>query len=110
MVSVTKKKCSGADRYSAKRAPMCGCLQCATAWAKEGGMLTTLPEYWDQLRAHDWFYSYSDDGSAYSRGKSEQDRLERLSKHSERFGALWHQFQENMRPGGEVAMPERPRS
>lgn len=35
----------------------------------------TLQALWDELRAHDWLYEYSDDMRVYDWGRSEQRRL-----------------------------------
>ena len=40
----------------------------------------TKEEYYDKLRAHDWFYEMSDDYSAYGRGRAQRHELNVLCK------------------------------
>lgn len=71
----------------------------------------TIEEYWDALKAHDWYYQYSDDGRVYNRGHGEQTRLCALSHNSEdpRFKELWEAFCEAHNPtSGVSTVPARP--
>lgn len=38
--------------------------------------ITTLPELWDALQAHDWFHEMSDDHSVWRRGTSDWSRIQ----------------------------------
>lgn len=54
----------------------------------------TIQEYWDALKAHDWYYEYSDDGSVWRKGKDRERTLCALSHNKEdpRFRELWDGF------------------
>lgn len=78
-MKVTRLKCDHADEYTAQRAPTCECLTCTARWARAGGQLVTLADFWDQLEAHDWYHQMSDDGDAYRRGIADRNRLEALA-------------------------------
>ncbi len=55
-------------------------------------MTMTLTEYYDALRAHDWFYAYSDDGRAYRRGRAEATHLAQVAKQSPAHTQMYGEF------------------
>jgi hypothetical protein len=42
--------------------------------------MTTLQALEQKLKAHDWYYDYSDDGSVYRRGRDQSDEINKLSR------------------------------
>lgn len=93
-MNVTRLKCEYADRYTAKRQPNCGCLECANKWAAAGGSLITLQDFWCFCRSHDWFHEMSDDPSAHRAGRLNMEYLkkiaEELGKEAETILARWY--------------------
>lgn len=65
----------------------------------------TLPELWDQLNQHDWYYSYGE-GDVYYKGSQEYERLMAAAGEIEGGRDLFRQFSAskfNKQP-----KPERP--
>lgn len=54
-------------------------------------MLTT-EEFFQKLRWHDWYYNYSDDYSAYSKGQAERAELSSLCKENELFATMFSDY------------------
>jgi hypothetical protein len=46
----------------------------------EQSAMTTLQALEQKLKAHDWYYDYSDDGSVYRRGRDQSDEIHKLSR------------------------------
>lgn len=75
-----------------------------------------LPDFWDQLKRHDWFYAMSDDPrpeGAYHRGRRDYERLRLLAKDGgAEYEALMSAFSAHYHAqvsGSEVPpLPERP--
>lgn len=42
--------------------------------------MTTLIDLEQKLKAHDWYYDYSDDGSVYRKGRDQSDEIHKLSR------------------------------
>jgi len=56
-------------------------------------MECSIAEYYELLKAHDWYYDWSDDHNAYTLGRLENKRLGNIAK--EKGGgylALWDGF------------------
>lgn len=68
----------------------------------------TLQEYYDALKAHDWQYQYSDDGSVYRRGEAEERRLRVARDTSSRHLSLWTRFNA-WAQGTQKKIPARPK-
>ena len=73
----------------------------------------TIQECWDQLRRHDWYYSYSDDHRSYTEGADAEARLRETSKLSPEHEKLWTDFREHHFSGPhfgseKVPLPSRP--
>jgi hypothetical protein len=51
----------------------------------------TLQEFAQELRKHDWYYAFSDDGRVYRSGQAAEVKLERRAKNDEmhRESRLW---------------------
>jgi regulator of PEP synthase PpsR (kinase-PPPase family) len=73
-----------------------------------------LQEYYDKLKAFDWFYEFSDDGRVWREGKTNHAILKGLSKTSERHEALYRSYETyinnciNRVPFENNPKPERP--
>lgn len=48
--------------------------------------------YIERLKAHDWWYEYSDDGNVYEAGRDSFKELRMLRHDLDPDGALWNQF------------------
>lgn len=74
-----------------------------------------LADYWDALTQHDWFYEMSDDHRVWAKGRSNQARMERISKESPEHKKLYDGFEKHVFSGQQVygtekaPMPERPK-
>ena len=44
----------------------------------EDKSVPTSAEYWDALKAHDWYYHFSDDGRVWRRGEAQDSALRRV--------------------------------
>lgn len=53
---------------------------------------TPLPEYYDMLSRHDWFYMMSDDRSVYSRGSSNEGKIQSIAKQSPEHRDLYEAY------------------
>lgn len=51
-----------------------------------------IKEYIRLLKAHDWFYSYSDDHRVYLRGEEEYKKLRELMSKLDPDGKIWKQY------------------
>ena len=75
--------------------------------------MTTLPEYWDMLKAHDWYYQMSDDFRVWHRGDRNYSRLKTIAEESPEHHDLLMAFGSyyfNGTPMGNnnLKLPERP--
>lgn len=75
--------------------------------------LPTLAKYWEMLNQHDWYYSYSDDGSVYRRGSEAEAKLLAIAKKSPEHQALFDGFRHHHFSGGpwnteKAPKPEKP--
>lgn len=50
----------------------------------------TTSEYIALLQSHDWSYEFSDDHSAWRKGKAERDRLHLMRSKLDPSNALWN--------------------
>jgi len=66
----------------------------------------SLGEFWDRLKAHDWWYMMSDDNRVYRRGRAAEMELERLAAMSERHRMLMQSYRRFV--NGEISEPGRP--
>lgn len=66
----------------------------------------TLKDYYEQLRSHDWYYQYSDDGWVYNRGTESETRVRNLAKQSPEHQKMYDEFRAHKFSGGPA--PERP--
>lgn len=61
--------------------------------------MTTLQQYEQALRSHDWYYDYSDDHRYYTKGRDEWAAISRMRKELKEAGldaeaqALYDQIQ-----------------
>lgn len=56
-------------------------------------MECSISEYYEALKAHDWFFEWSDDHGVYTRGREENKRLEAIAKEKGGgYQALWDGF------------------
>jgi len=54
-----------------------------------------LPEFYDQLDRHDWYYEWSDDHGVWERGSSDANRLAQIAKESPVHQKLHNDFTEH---------------
>ncbi len=59
----------------------------------------SLLEFYKKLESHDWFYSYSDDHSAWRCGDAAESKLQLLAKQSPEHQALFNGFKKHMFSG-----------
>lgn len=76
--------------------------------------MISLNQYWKMLRAHDWHYDFSDDISAYRKGRNSENMLAHISWNSKEHQKLWDCFNEhysNVVKGldGVSSIPEEPK-
>lgn len=72
-----------------------------------------LPEFWDELEKHDWFFEMSDCHYTYNKGKESYYKLQILAAESEEHMKLFSDFSKHMftgKPWGteKQPKPERP--
>lgn len=48
------------------------------------------------LRAHDWYYDYSDDHSVWKRGVAARDKLNGLRRQIDPEGTIWNEIAPDM--------------
>lgn len=70
--------------------------------------LPTLPEYFDQLAAHDWFYEYSDDHKVFTAGSNNNQRLLVIARQSEKHRRLYESYKYWKFDPQQVLKPARP--
>lgn len=58
-----------------------------------------LKQYEELLKAHDWYYQYSDDHSAWRRGQSSISRLRQMAKQSEEHLKMFREYNLKMTQG-----------
>ena len=51
-----------------------------------------MAEYRRALAAHDWFYDFSDDHGAWSRGNAQRTALRGMRARLDPTGAVWNEF------------------
>jgi hypothetical protein len=54
--------------------------------------MNTEQEYRAALKAHDWYYDYSDDYTAWCRGRDERDALRTARKQLDADGKIWNEY------------------
>ncbi len=54
--------------------------------------MNTEQEYRAALKAHDWYYDYSDDHSVWSAGRAQRDQLRQLRKSLDSDGKIWNEI------------------
>lgn len=54
--------------------------------------MTTLQSYYDLLSRHDWYYTFSDDGSVYRAGAASEANLRKIADESPEHRALFEGF------------------
>ena len=59
----------------------------------------SLPDFWDMLNAHDWYYAYSDDHSVWQRGERASKKLEAIAQQSKAHRELMTRFTLHMFSG-----------
>ncbi len=64
--------------------------------------------YWDQLKAHDWQYEYSDDHSVWTRGSEKDRKLRHTAGMSKQHEALWNGFHRNAHAPNRPPIPGYP--
>lgn len=52
----------------------------------------SLGQFYQELKDHDWFYSFCDCGDTWRKGKNNHNRLKRISELNPRFRELYDQF------------------
>lgn len=57
--------------------------------------MTTLREYYQLLKAHDWYFAFSDDQSVYNKGAASLKHLKQTMEESPLHQILFHGFQEH---------------
>lgn len=72
-------------------------------------MTTLLIDYWDRLRAHDWYYGFADDGRAYRAGAAESEVIRRIAKESPAHQELYDAFVASHDTNAEKRPPLPPR-
>lgn len=71
--------------------------------------MTTLTDYWDRLRRHDWYYGFSDDGRVYRAGEAESQAIRAIAKESPEHQAMYDGFVAHYSDHGErPPLPPRP--
>ena len=69
-----------------------------------------LPEFWDMLAGHDWYYMMSDDGGVYRRGEAVLSQLERIAgQGGHKYDKLlkgWYDHMFSGRAWGTVQKPQ----
>jgi len=65
-------------------------------------MTTELKSYYIMLKAHDWYFEYSDDHSVWTAGSDEQTRLREISQESVEHKKLWLGFNNWKNGHGEI--------
>lgn len=73
----------------------------------------TLPEFYDLLAKHDWYFDYSDDFRVWQRGQAERQRIRTIAKesveHNDLFRAFYaHYFNGPAWSTERQPLPERP--
>lgn len=68
-----------------------------------------ISEYYKQLEAHDWYYSFSDDSRAYNAGHDNEKRLYALRGESEKHAALYDAFLAHKSSGKPWGTQEQPK-
>jgi hypothetical protein len=58
--------------------------------------MMTTEEYQSKLKAHDWFYDYSDDHSVWRRGKAERQELWHHANESDEFMQMFCEYRDKM--------------
>jgi hypothetical protein len=58
--------------------------------------MMTTEEYQAKLKAHDWYYDYSDDHSVWRRGKAERQELWELANESDEFMQMFCEYRDKM--------------
>lgn len=54
--------------------------------------MNTEQEYRDALKAHDWYYDYSDDYTAWSKGRDERTALYTGRNRFDADGKIWNEY------------------
>lgn len=57
--------------------------------------MNTEQEYRAALAAHDWYYDYSDDYSAWGRGRDEREALRTARAKLDADGKIWNEYAPN---------------
>ena len=64
----------------------------ATCTTLKGKPPCTLRKFYDMLKDHDWYYSFSDDFGVWQRGNAQQAELTAMSKLSPEHKKLYAKF------------------
>jgi hypothetical protein len=71
--------------------------------------MTRLTEYYNLLEAHDWYYTYSDDGRVYQRGWKRELELETIAAESPAHQELFDAFRRHYFTGDDnTPYPDAP--
>jgi hypothetical protein len=54
--------------------------------------MNTEQEYRAALKAHDWYYDYSDDYTAWCKGRDERNALLAARRTLDADGAIWNEY------------------
>lgn len=69
----------------------------------------TILEYYEELKKHDWYYSFSDDMSKYHQGEIERKRLLRIADHfGDEYKNLYRKFEEHFFSWAAFGTKKRP--
>lgn len=52
----------------------------------------TVEEFTKLLDAHDWYYMYSDDHSAYNKGRSESIAIMNIMRGNKELGKIYEEY------------------
>ncbi len=65
--------------------------------------------FFDELCGHDWFYSFSDDHTAYNHGYQERLRLEKIAEEDETLKRMLKDFIAHKYSGDSWETPRKPK-
>ena len=68
-----------------------------------------LPEYYDMLARHDWFYEYSDDNAVWRRGVASETAIREATTQSPAHAELYQAYHDHISSGPAFKTPKAPK-